>query len=96
MYPEVVTMALTKRVEVLFDPAEYQQLERLARTRGASVGALIRETVRRDCLVPDMEGRQAALQRLLQTHYDFGDWETFKREISDALVEQVEKSLETS
>lgn len=94
MYPEVA-MALTKRVEVLFDPAEYQQIERVAKTRGASVGALIRETLRRDCLMPDLERRQSALKRLLQTHYDFGDWATLKGEIGDALVEQVEKSLET-
>ncbi len=87
-------MALTKRVEVLFDPAEYQQLERLARTRGASVGALIRETVRRDCLVPDVERRRAAVERLLAMELDLPDWDQLKQELIDSRVEDIERSLE--
>lgn len=93
MHPEV-TMALTKRVEVLFDPAEYQQLERLARSHGESVGALIRETVRRGCLGPDRERRQAAVKQLLAMQFDLGDWEEIKEELIETRVRDIEKSLE--
>ena len=38
-------MALTKRVEVLFDTREYQQLVEFARARRETVGALVRQAV---------------------------------------------------
>jgi Ribbon-helix-helix protein, copG family len=39
-------MAKTKRVQVLMEPLEFAALERLARSRGASVADLIRDAAR--------------------------------------------------
>lgn len=39
-------MAIDKRVQVLMEPAEFNQLETLAQTQGVSVGELIRQAVR--------------------------------------------------
>ncbi len=56
-------MALTKRVEVLFDPEHYRVIEQLARSQGKTVGALV---------------RKAAVQGLLSEHSDLS-WEEAKR-----------------
>jgi hypothetical protein len=40
-------MAKTKRVQVLMEPLEFAALERLARSRGASVADLIRDAAPR-------------------------------------------------
>lgn len=87
-------MSLTKRVEVLFEPDEHQRLERLARDRRESVGAVIREAVRRECLVPDLERRQAAVERLLSYQFDLPDWEVLKEEMSRSIAEHIERTLE--
>ncbi|MBI3988740.1 MAG: hypothetical protein HY347_03895 [candidate division NC10 bacterium] len=38
---------LTKRVQILFDPVEFERLQKIARREKKSVGALIREVVAR-------------------------------------------------
>jgi hypothetical protein len=55
---------LERRVQVLFDPAQYEKLERLASEEGTSVAAIVREAVgqRLSARRPD---RRAALDRLV-------------------------------
>jgi hypothetical protein len=88
---------LNKRVEILFEPKEYRTLEKRARTEGRSVGALIREAVAKYVVRPtDEERRKAAEWLASQTWDDIGgDWKDVKREIIEARVEAIEKSLET-
>ena len=71
-------MALTKRVEVLFDPEHYRIIEQLARSQGKTVGALVRKAVEQVYLTPTMEERKAAVQGLLSEHSDLS-WEEAKR-----------------
>ncbi len=54
---------LTRRVQILLDEDRYARLERLARRRGASVAALIREAV--DTAFPPEDARRAAAARSL-------------------------------
>ena len=54
---------LERRVQILFDPEEYERLEAFARQERQSVGAVIRESVQRRLSVPTSQ-RQAALDRL--------------------------------
>ncbi len=89
-------MSLTKRVEVLFEPGEYQQLERLARIRHESVGAVIRKAVRQDCLRPDQDRRRAAVDWLLAQQFDLPDWEVLKEEMADDIASHIEATLEAS
>ena len=69
---------LSKRVEVLFDPQQYERLEREARRRGESVGSLVRGAVEREYLLPSREERQAALRELVSIKLDIGSWEEAK------------------
>ena len=63
-------MALTKRVEVLFDPDHYRVIEQLARSQGQTVGALVRKAVEQVYLKPTLEQRRAAVQGLLSEQSD--------------------------
>lgn len=85
-------MALTKRVELLLDPAEYARLEEIARARRESVGALIRRAVKREYLDPGQERRRASLQRLLGQETDFGPWEQAKDDIAREVIRELEAS----
>ena len=75
-------MALTKRVEVLFDPEHYRVIEQLARSQGKTVGALVRKAVEQQYLSPTMERRRAAVQELLSMESDLS-WEEAKEIIEN-------------
>ena len=84
-------MALTKRVEVLFDPEHYRVIEQLARSQGKTVGALVRKAVEQVYLKPTLEQRSAAVQGILSEQSDL-TWEEAKR----ILERQVGRRLEAS
>lgn len=67
-------MALTKRVEVLFDPGQYSLLEQVARSRGETIGALVRRAVEQHYLGPTLEQRRAAVEGLISQQSDL-TWE---------------------
>ena len=82
---------LTKRVEVLFDPEDYRAMEELARSRGQTLGSLVRKAVERQYLSPSVEKRQAAIQRFLdQPEIDLGTWEEAKEAIEKEAVRRFE------
>ena len=85
-------MALTKRVEVLFDPKQYELLEQLARSRGETVGAMVRKAVEREVLRPTLEQRREAVRGLLGEEVDFGEWEDVKKAIEREVVRDFEAS----
>jgi len=73
---------LERRVQVLFNPEEYEQLEMFARNERRSVGSIVRESVRRTLSIP-VSARQAAVERLLaradsSPASPVGDWENVK------------------
>jgi predicted nucleic acid-binding protein len=68
---------LTKRVEVLFDPDHYRTIERIARSKGKTVGALVRKAVEQQYLKPSIEERRAAVRDLLDMESDL-TWEEAK------------------
>lgn len=89
-------MAFTKRVEVLFEPEDYEQLEKKARQEGRSVGEIVREAVSVAVVDPAEKRRAAAFEWLTSQTIDEmgGDWEDIKREIAEERTRQIEKSLE--
>lgn len=75
-------MALTKRVEILFDPEHYRVIEQLARSQGKTVGALVRKAVEQQYLWPSVERRKAAVRELLAMESDLS-WEEAKEIIEN-------------
>jgi hypothetical protein len=81
---------LSKRVEILFDPKQYAELECEARRRDKSVGSLVREAVERLYLQPSREERLQAVERLVSQNFDFGSWEEVKEEIIRGKIPRIE------
>ena len=79
-----------KRVEVLFDPEQYARLDRIAKERRESVGALIREAVARQYLGPTKEEKLAAVRWIAAQNIDLGSWEELEEEMSQDLVRHLE------
>lgn len=69
---------MTKRVEVLFPPEDYEALRQEAERRGESIGELLRDAARRMYLNPSSEERDAAFDRLMSREVDIGTWEELK------------------
>jgi hypothetical protein len=83
---------LSKRVEILFDPAEMEALRRQAKKANKSVGALIREAVKEKFLTPTPKERKEALKRLLspQCAISFPSWKKIKKELEDSMRRGIE------
>jgi predicted DNA-binding ribbon-helix-helix protein len=72
---------LSKRVEVLFDPKQYSELEQVAHRDGKSVGALIREAVEKQLLQPTRRQKLAAVRRITSQQMEWPPWDQLKEEI---------------
>ncbi len=83
-------MALTKRVEVLFDPDQFRELQSISRAKGETVGALVRKAVEQQYLRPTLAQRQRALRHLLRMRSDIV-WE----EAKEILESDVGRRFET-
>jgi predicted transcriptional regulator len=73
-------VALSARVQVLFDPAQVARLQAIAESQGRSVGALIREAVERTYLDRDRAERVAAVDQMARLSLPVADWEQMERE----------------
>ena len=71
---------LTKRVQVLLDPFQYQRLDELVRQRDQSMGALIREAIDHVYLQSAVEERLGAVRALAAMQLPVADWEQMERE----------------
>lgn len=78
---------LSKRVEILLDPAEMEALRRQAKKAKKSVGALIREAVKEKYLTPTPKERKEALKRLLsaECQIDLPSWKQVKKELEESM-----------
>ena len=80
-------MALTRRVELLFDPDQYSRLEEIARGRGMSVAAVIRSAVDREHLQPALAEKRVAVGELLRVEAPVGTWEEVKEDMLERRFE---------
>lgn len=78
-------VAKTKRVQVLMDPAEFRQLEGLARKRRSSVSELMREATRVQLLHGLERGRRVAAAHAFLDLPDapLPDWAELKEELEE-------------
>ena len=83
---------LSKRVEILFDPAEMEALRRQAKKAKKSVGALIRDAVKEKYLTPSAKERKEALKRLFspQRAVNFPSWKELKKELENSMRRGIE------
>jgi len=72
--------ALTKRVQVLLDPFQYQRLDEIARQRNCSIETLIREAIDRVYLHNAIEERLEAVRTLAAMQLPVTDWEQMAQE----------------
>ncbi|MBN1945753.1 MAG: ribbon-helix-helix domain-containing protein [Bradymonadales bacterium] len=75
-------MACTRRIQILMEPEEYEQIEKIARQKQVSVGELIRTAVR-DRYLGSPDRRLAAAERIAAMNLPGINWEEAKRDIEE-------------
>lgn len=89
-------MAKEKRVEILFEPSDYERLAEVARREGRSVGGVIREAVAKYVTSPSEAERAAAWRRwrsLRGKAGSVGSPEAIKSELVGSLDDYLEGKL---
>lgn len=83
---------LEKRLEILFDPSEYELLKSIAAQEQRSIGEIIREAVREKYLAGDNTEREAAVKRMLSGKYemDWPEWDELEKVIAREVIRQYE------
>jgi len=71
---------LTRQIQVLLNPFQYQRLDEIARQRNRSMEALIREAVDQVYLQSTVDERLEAVQALSAMQLPVADWEQMERE----------------
>jgi len=79
--------ALSKKTTVLFEPAKYEALKRIARSRRKTVGQLIRESVEVRFGLCSPEERLRAVEAIGMMGLPVGGWEQMEREIERGATE---------
>ncbi len=83
---------LTKRLEILFEPKEFETIKQKALAEGKSVAKLIRETLREKLIDRDINEKEQALKRLfsLKPESPFSEWDLEKERITKERVKEIE------
>lgn len=77
---EVALMKLTKRSQVLLEEEQYKKLEKLAKQKKVSVGALIRAAIEKVYHLGKKD-RIQAVQKIAAMDLPVDDWEKIEKEI---------------
>lgn len=75
-------MALTKRVQVLMAPEDFDELARVARRKKLSVGELLRRAAAEKYLVSG-DHVHAVVDEIVALDLPVDDWATMKRELEE-------------
>lgn len=76
---------LTRRLQVLLEEDRFAQLEHLARQRGTTIAALVRDALDRTYASTGLPADVAAARFLAREPRELGSWDHAKREIEDSL-----------
>ena len=77
-------MAQSRHAHILMDPAEYDQLEAVARRARVSVAELFRSAVRERYLRRPVASATSAVSRLAALSLDLPVWDDLERELAEA------------
>ena len=83
---------LTKRLEILFDPKEFEILEKKAKAEGKSIASLAREALKEKIMDSSVKQKEKALKKLfsLSMEMSFDEWEEEKKRIIKKRVKEIE------
>ena len=73
----------TKRAQILMAPQEYEQLQKIARSRRLSVAELIRQAVQERYLSSDQH-RTVLLEQMFAMNIPVDDWSNLDAEVTTA------------
>lgn len=78
-------MSRSKKAQIPMDPAEYEQLRRIAETQGVSVAELVRKAVAERYFTPvGVDRKKSAFAAMLSLPpIPVEDWSVMKKELSD-------------
>jgi len=86
---EVLIMAtLTKKTQILFSEEQLELLKKIAKEKGTSMGALIREAVEKVYLKEIKYQRLEIAKRLINMQLPVDEWEKMEKEITDGAREE--------
>jgi len=80
--------SLTSRITVLLSPKERERLETIARQNHTSLGALIREALRKIYLKDSEDARKEAADYLCSLELAVEDWEKMEKEIINSYLKE--------
>lgn len=83
---------LSKRLEILFDPKDYEMIRRKAKAEGKSVAGLIRKVLQDKIIEKDKKQKEAILRRLFSPSMEtpFNEWKEEKKGIIRSRAKEVE------
>ena len=81
-------MAQTKRAQVMIEPEEYAQLEKLARHKNISVAELFRIAVR-ECFLTEREDKRNLVKQIRKMNVSIADWDELEKEIEAGKSETI-------
>ncbi len=83
---------LTKRLEILFDPKEYEMIRRKAKAEGRSVASLVRKVLHEKIIEKDKKQKEAILKKLFSSSMEipFDEWREEKKVIIKGRVKDIE------
>ena len=83
---------LTKRLEILFDPKEFEMIKRKAKAEGKSVAGLVRKVLKEKIIEKDIKQKEAILRRLFSPSMEtpFDAWEEEKKGIIRGRAKDIE------
>jgi Ribbon-helix-helix protein, copG family. len=71
---------LSRRINILLSPEQFNRLDTIAKARGTSIGALIRDAVEKLYFQSDEEEKLRAVRALASLDLPVSGWEQMERE----------------
>lgn len=83
---------LTKRLEILFDPKEFEMIKRKAKAEGRSIASLVRKVLKEKIIEKDVKQKETILRRLFSPAMEvpFDEWREEKKGIIRGRAKDIE------
>ena len=83
---------LTKRLEILVDPKEFEIIKKKAEAEGKSIAGMIRDALKEKIIDRGVKQKDKALKRLFSPDREtpFDEWKEEKKKIIKSRVKEIE------